>query len=89
MTDSEKLDLILNKVTGFDERFARIDERLAGLDEKFTVFDQRVSNIEKDVIDIKGDLRHLHRNAEFILDEVERVHAILDQHKADKTVHTA
>ena len=26
---------------------------------------------------------------EAILDEVERVHEILDKHKADKTVHTA
>lgn len=68
MTDSEKLDLLLEKVTGLD---------------------QKVTGLEKDMIDVKSDLRRLHRDADFILDEVERVHEILDKHKADKTVHTA
>lgn len=61
MTDGEKLDLILEKVSG----------------------------LEKDMIDVKSDLRRLHRDADFILDEVERVHSILDKHKKDKSVHTA
>lgn len=61
MTDSEKLDLLLEKVTG----------------------------IEKDMIDVKADLRRLHRDDSYILDEVERVHSILDKHKEDKTIHTA
>lgn len=29
------------------------------------------------------------KKLDLILDEVERVHAILDSHKADKAVHTA
>ncbi|MEY8338198.1 hypothetical protein AALB16_09270 [Lachnospiraceae bacterium 62-35] len=61
MTDSEKLDLLLEKVIG----------------------------IEKDMIDVKADLRRLHRDDNFIIDEIERVHAILDKHKTDKTKHTA
>ena len=61
MTDSEKLDLLLEKVTG----------------------------LEKDMIDVKADLRRLHRDDTLILDEVERVHLILENHKSDKSVHTA
>lgn len=61
MTDSEKLDLLLEKVT----------------------------SLEKDMIDVKADLRRLYRNDTFIIDEVERVHTILDKHKDDKSVHTA
>lgn len=61
MTDSEKLDLLLEKVTG----------------------------LEKDMIDVKADLRRLHRDDNFIIDEVERVHEILDKHKEDRSVHTA
>ncbi len=68
MTDSEKLDLILEKVT---------------------TLDQKVSGLEKDMIDVKSDLRRLHRDTDFILDEVERVHDILDKHKSDRAVHTA
>ena len=75
MTDSEKLDLLLEKVVG--------------LDEKVTTLDQKVTGLEKDMIDVKADLRRLHRDADFILDEVERVHGILDKHKTDRTVHTA
>ncbi|MCI8365841.1 MAG: hypothetical protein HFG34_12980 [Eubacterium sp.] len=75
MTDSEKLDLLLEKVTG-------INEKVNALDEKITV-------LEKDIVDVKADLRRLQRDADFILDEVERVHGILDEHKADKAVHTA
>ena len=61
MTDSQKLDLILEKV----------------------------AIIEKDIVDMKADLRRLHRDDNLILDEVERVHSILDKHKADRSVHTA
>ena len=68
MTDSEKLDLILEKVTSLDIK---------------------VTSLEKDMIDVKADIRRLHRDSAFILDEVERVHTILDKHKDDKSVHTA
>lgn len=61
MTDSEKLDLLLQKVTG----------------------------LEKDTVDVKADLRRLHRDDDFIIDQVERVHDILDRQKEDKSVHTA
>lgn len=61
MTNSEKLDLLLEKAT----------------------------SIEKDMIDVKVDLHRLYRDDTFIIDEVERVHTILDKHKDDKSVHTA
>lgn len=75
MTDSEKLDLILEKVIT--------------LDQKFSTLDQKVTGLEKDMVDVKADLRRLHRDDDFIIDQVERVHAILDKHKKDKSVHTA
>ena len=75
MTDGEKLDLLIEKVTG--------------LDQKVTGLDQKVTGLEKDMVDVKADLRRLHRESDFILEEVERVHGILDKHKSDKSVHTA
>lgn len=68
MTDSEKLDLIL---------------------EKISILDQKVTGLEKDMVDVKADLRQLHRDDDFIINQVERVHAILDKHKENKSVHTA
>lgn len=61
MTDSEKLDLLIEKVIG----------------------------IEKDIVDMKSDLRRLHRDDTLILDEVERVHNILDKHTHDNKKHSA
>ena len=89
MTDSEKLDLILKKVVGLDEKFTGLDEKFAGLDQKVSKLDERVASLEMDMIDVKADLRRVHRENNFILDEVERVHEILNRHKADKRAHTA
>lgn len=68
MTDSEKLDLLLKKVTGLE---------------------QQVTVLEQDIVEVKVDLRRLHRNDNLILDEVERVHEILSNHMKDTTKHTA
>lgn len=76
MTDSEKLDLILEKVI---------------------TLDQKVTDLEKDMVDVKADLKQTERvlkneirkECGLVLDEVERVHDILDKHKADKSAHTA
>lgn len=76
MTDSEKLDLILEKVT---------------------TLDQKVTDLEKDMVDVKVDLKQTERvlkneirkECGLVLDEVERVHNILDKHKEDKSAHTA
>ena len=41
------------------------------------------------MVDVKADLKRLHQDDAFILDEIERVHHILDKHKANKAVHMA
>lgn len=52
--------------------------------------------IKDDLETVKRDVKHLKKDTikmqamdDAILDEVERVHTILDKHKEDKTVHTA
>ena len=65
MTDSEKLDLLLEKVDSIE---------------------RDVNNIKRQIMKSTAELKAMD---EMILDEVERVHGILDKHKADKTVHTA
>ncbi len=41
------------------------------------------------IIDIRTDLKQLHHDDSFIIDEVEKVHSILEKHTKDKIVHTA
>ena len=75
MTDSEKLDLIL--------------EKMISLDQKTSALERKVKGLEENMVDAKADLRHLRRDVGFILDEVESVHVTLDKYKVDKTAHTA
>ncbi len=72
MTDSEKLDLILEKVTT--------------LDEKVTGLEKDLNSVKRQIMKSTAELKAMD---EMILDEVERVHGILDKHKEDKSVHTA
>lgn len=72
MTDGEKLDLILEKVST--------------LDEKVTDLEKDVNAIRRQIMKSTAELKAMD---ELILDEVERVHDILDSHKKDQTVHTA
>lgn len=55
-----------------------------------------VQSVKDELETVKKDVKHLKKEPikmqamdEAILDEVERVHGILDKHKEDKTVHTA
>lgn len=63
------------------------------IDEKLDLILEKASNVESDVSKLKRQLKtstaELKAMDEMILDEVERVHGILDKHKEDKTVHTA
>ena len=89
MANSEKIDLILTKISNLDEKVTNLDEKVTGLDEKVTVLDRKVTSLEKDMIEVKADLKCLHRDDNLILDEVERVHEILLTHMKDKSKHTA
>lgn len=60
------------------------------------LFDLKLQPIKDELEIVQRDIKHLKKEAikmqamdEAILDEVERVHDILDKHKEDKSVHTA
>ncbi|MCM1040465.1 MAG: hypothetical protein NC434_14200 [Ruminococcus sp.] len=54
---------------------------------------EKLDSLEKDVNTLKRQVMkstaELKAMDEMILDEVERVHGILNKHKEDRTVHTA
>lgn len=82
MTDSKKLDLILQKIVGVETDISSLKEDVTGLKED-------VTGLKGDVADLKEDVKRLDRNDKLILDEVERVHEILTRHINDKSKHTA
>lgn len=79
MTDSEKLDLLLEKLVSIENEVTNIKNEMSGLKTD-------VNGIKRQVIKSTAELKAMD---EIILDEVERVHSILDKHKLDKAVHTA
>ena len=98
MTDTEKLDLLLEKVTKLEslpERVAKLEslpERVANLES----LPEKVAKLTKEMGDVKSDLKRLHKSVKrlhqddmFILDEIERVHHILEQHMSNRSVHMA
>ena len=79
MTDSEKLDLLLEKVVGLDEKVTTLDQKVTGLEKD-------INTVKRQVMKSTAELKAMD---ELILDEVERVHNILNKHTKDQTVHTA
>ncbi len=66
MTDSEKLDLILNKVGGLEERFDKLEERfdkleerLDKLEERFDKLEERFDKLEERVCHLENDIRDI------------------------------
>ena len=71
MTDSEKLDLVLEKITDVDEkvesldkkvetldkRVESLDKKVETLDRKVEILDKRVETLDKRVIRVENDVR--------------------------------
>ncbi len=50
----------------------------------------RIDNLELHMKQMERNLKNeIHKECALVLDEVERVHRILDEHKSDKKAHSA
>lgn len=80
MTDSQKLDLILEKVGGLDEKVDSLDLRVSSLEEKVTHLDRKVdslglrlSNLEEKVTHLDQKVSVLDKNVACIKTELQDV----------------
>lgn len=97
MTDSAKLDLLLtemqnmdSKIQSMDSKIQSMDSRIQSMDSKIQSMDSRIDSLESQMKQTERTLRNeIRKECGLVLDEVERVHKILDKHKSDKTMHTA
>ncbi|MCI8281927.1 MAG: hypothetical protein HFI76_09590 [Lachnospiraceae bacterium] len=93
MTDSEKLDLLLSEITGVKDDVQGIKNNMQGMEDKMQNIEMEIQDVKKEVHTLKlqtmKSTAELKAMDEMILDEVERVHIILENHKANKAVHTA
>ena len=87
MTDNELLTAMSELI---DKKLQPINERLDSIETQIHPINERLDSLELQLKHTENALKNEIRKSEYlILDEVERVHDILDRHKADKTVHTA
>ena len=90
MTDSKKLDVILCHMQKMDERMDKMDAHMQKMDERMDKMDERMDTIESQIKQTERVLKNEIRNSEnLILDEVERVHKILERHQNDNSKHIA
>ena len=57
MTENEKLDLILFKMTTLDEKVSSLDEKVSSLDEKVSSLDEKVSSLDEKVSSLESDMQ--------------------------------
>ena len=73
-----------------DERFQPINHQISKLDERFQPINNQIDGLKSDLKQTERVLKNeIRKECSLVLDEVERVHNILDKHKADTTKHTA
>ncbi len=73
-----------------NEDLKAIADLIQPINDRLDKMDDRLDNLEVQIKRTERNLKHeIIESENLILDEVERVHHILDKHKEDKTVHTA
>ena len=83
MTDSEKIDLLLAEMQSMKTEMQSMKTEMQNMS-------GRIDNVETQVKQTERVLKNeIRKECSLVLDEVERVHNIIDKYKADKTKHTA
>ncbi len=89
MNDNELLLAIYNDVKALKGDVQAIKDDMQATKDDVQGIKDELETVKRDVKHLKKEAIKMQAMDEAILDEVERVHGILDKHKTDKTVHTA
>jgi len=96
MTVDEKLDFLIDKfsdvqqdIKGIHQEIHGMKQDIDGMKQDIDGMKQDIHGMKKDIVDMKADIKLLYRSDRLILDEVERVHNILEKHISDTNKHTA
>ena len=87
---NEDLMAIATLLQPINERLDKVDSRLDKVDERLDNLDSRLDNLERQIKRKERTLKaEIIDSENLILDEVSRVHRILNEHAKDKTKHIA
>jgi chromosome segregation ATPase len=95
MTNSEKIDLLLAEMQGMKSDMQSMKSDMRGMksdmqDMKFNLqnMNNKIDTLESQIKQTERVLRNeIKKEFGLVLDEIERVHSILDKHKADASMH--
>lgn len=86
-----KIDQLGERVDRLEERIGRLEQRVDRLEERMDRLEEKVDRLEKRVdqlsVQNQKDHKELTSMDEAILDEIERVHGILERHINDTRAH--
>ena len=93
---------IKTEITGLKKEIAGMQTEITGLKTEITGIKTEITGLKKEIVGIKVELskkadkkdieylkNQIRKSERLLLDEVERVHEILDMHIKDTTRHTA
>lgn len=86
MTENEKLDLILSKLESLEGEMKEVKEDMQDMKLEIQDVQKDTHSLKRQIMKSTAELKGMN---EMVLDEVERVHDILDMHKADRSAHMA
>lgn len=94
MSDKELLFTLSNmmdqKLTPIANRLDKIDARLENVEHRLDDVEHRLDTVEQQIKHTEHSLNlKIVESENLILDEVSRVHRILEEHRQNKFVHTA
>ena len=90
MTDGEKLDLLLSEMKDMKSEMQGMKSEIKDIKTDMQCMNNRIDNLESQIQQTERILKNeIRKESALVLDEVERVHNLLDKHKADTTKHTA
>ena len=78
MTDSEKLDLILNKVGGLEGRFDKLEERLDKLEERLDKLEERLDKLEERFDKLEASFDPLEERVVQLENEIRDIRLVLE-----------
>lgn len=89
MTDREILELLLEKTTTIEGDVTGLKSQVGEMKSEINELKHETDEMKGQMTEINSQIIQLKRMDASILNEVERVHEILNKHREDRTVHTA
>lgn len=78
MTDSQKLDLILDKVVSLDNRVSSLDNKVVSLSDRVVSLEESMASLDSKVVSLSDRVASLEENMDSLKLEVTKINLMLE-----------